>query len=520
LLSILSGILLSIVYPPLDFGVLSFVALIPLLLVLDRSNSLESLLWGYLTGVILAGSFFYPLMAIDRFPVTGYVVIILLCGVFLGAFSVLYSQVISKRIWPPVIVAPALWVAIEFLRANISFLSNPGYLLGYSLHNYPSLIQVASVTSVYGVSFMIVFINGMIAEILLYRSKRENTKSLWTITNKWFFIRIAASFMIFFIILGFGLLELKKDGQKSMPGSKIGLIQINISREESNKQELKTSIMSKYQELTAKAAVDGIDLIVWPESSTPTHFTMDPDMYDQVTELVQSIKVPLVLGSSSRDKSGQRALPGVRLNNSAFLINPDGEIETHYKKIRLVPFWEFLPLEQIFQWPKWLVPDRGYTLPGEKAVIFNIKEHRFGVVICWEVLFPDTFRRFTRKNPDFMLNLSNENVFGWTAAPYKVQAMAVFRAVESRKSLLRCNLTGLTSHIDPWGRETARVTDANGDDLMVQGYLTVGVPIMAEITFYTKYGDVFAYLCIAWSSFMLGYALVLHIRGNPDKEKN
>ena len=115
-----------------------------------------------------------------------------------------------------------------------------------------------------------------------------------------------------------------------------------------------------------------------------------------------------------------------------------------------------------------------------------------------------------------MLNLSNESVFGWTAAPYKVQAMAVFRAIESRKSLLRCNLTGLTSHIDPWGRETAKVTDADGKDLMVQGYLTVDVPIMKGTTFYTRHGDVLAYLCVVWSIFLLFYTLVLSIREKHD----
>ena len=108
-----------------------------------------------------------------------------------------------------------------------------------------------------------------------------------------------------------------------------------------------------------------------------------------------------------------------------------------------------------------------------------------------------------------MVNQFNDSAYGWTSAPHKIHAMTIFRAVENRVSLLRCGLTGMTSHIDPFGRENARVINEDGNDLMVQGFLTVEVPVSGRTTFYAIYGDVFAYLCAAWTIFMLIYVLVI-----------
>lgn len=510
-LSLLSGLLLSVGFPPWDLGPLAFVALVPLLCAVSRSTGVMSFILGYLPGAILAGSFFYPLTEIKGFPISGYLVIALVCGAFYGLFATLYYQITRWTGWPPVIIAPALWVAIEFLRANISFLSNPGFLLGYTQHGFTSLIQIATFTSVYGVSFLIVLINATVAEIFLVLS-RKDFHHLRSPLKPGVYIRAVSVVAILVMVLVFGFMEQNRDAREGDAGVKISLVQPNVSQEINHDREGSEKIMGWYRELTNSSSAVKSDLIVWPESSTPGYFISVPEIRSAVSDLVRETGIPLVLGSSARDKTAVGKTAGIKHSNSAYLVNKEGEIKGTYRKIKLVPFWEYLPLEGSFKWPRWLVPKHGNTIAGKDASIFRIKGNSFGVVICWEVLYPDFFRNFTRQGPDFMLNLSNENVFGWTAAPYKVQAMAVFRAIESRKSLLRCNLTGMTSHIDPYGRETTRVTDENGKDLMVQGVMTAEVPILSKTTFYTRYGDVFAYICVVWSVLMLIYTLILKFR--------
>lgn len=507
-LGMLTGVFLALLFPPWDLAPLAFVALVPLLYAAARSTPAGSFWSGCLAGVIMGGTYFFQLLAIEGFPLPAFIVIALFCGTFYGVFAALYSFIIIRTGWPPVLVAPALWVAVEYLRGHFFFLSNPGYQLGYSLHGWLPVIQIASVTSVYGVSFLIVLVNAAIAEGLPVLTQRWRQKSAARSCPGMLF-RTGLVLAVCLAVLAYGLVELRNGQGKPLRTVKVSLVQANLTPGERGRPELKEAIMDRYEALTRAAAQEDPDLIVWPESATPTHFVSDPVIYDDVNILVRETGVPLVLGSSARDKTVEREVKGVRVNNNAYLVDRRGEITTVYKKVRLVPFWEYLPLEGRIKWPRWLVPEHGFTIPGKEANTFKVEGHRFGVVICWEVFFPELFRRFTRKDMDFMLNLSNESVFGPNVTPYKIQPMAVFRAVESRMSLLRCALTGMTSHIDPFGREIDRVTDGNGNDLMVRGFITARVPILNRTTFYTKNGDLFAFLCIGWSFLLIIFSMVL-----------
>jgi apolipoprotein N-acyltransferase len=183
--------------------------------------------------------------------------------------------------------------------------------------------------------------------------------------------------------------------------------------------------------------------------------------------------------------------------NCAFLIDEEGNIIDSYTKLRLLPFGEYLPVADSFSWPKWLVPAYGSFISGTTPTVFDTGHGKFGVVICWENLFPDLFRTFVQRGSDFMVNLTNEAWFKRTVASELFLTMSVFRAVENGVSLVRCANTGISSVIDPFGRIMDRIRDDQGNDIMVEGTLTAGVPAPKGQTFYTRNGDVFAVICAA-----------------------
>jgi apolipoprotein N-acyltransferase len=173
-----------------------------------------------------------------------------------------------------------------------------------------------------------------------------------------------------------------------------------------------------------------------------------------------------------------------------------------HHKIRLLPFAEHLPYRDVFPWPARLVAKAGPYIPGEEYTLLPLQGRRFGVLICWESIFPDLVRRFVKGGADFMVNIANEAWFGKTAAPYQFVAMNVFRAVENRITIVRSANTGISCFIDPYGRILGRVTN-HGTDIFVEGYHTQEIPLLHQHTFYTHYGDIFVYLNIVTAISML-----------------
>jgi apolipoprotein N-acyltransferase len=199
----------------------------------------------------------------------------------------------------------------------------------------------------------------------------------------------------------------------------------------------------------------------------------------------------------------------MKSGNTALFFSPEGKILGQYLKIHLVPFGEYIPLEGIIDWPHFIVPSEKklHEAPGKEYTLFDLKKAKFGVVICWEHVFPDLFRTFVKNGADFMLNITNEGWFGDTAAPHQMLAISIFRAVENRRAIARAANTGVSCFIDPHGRIASRVQDNQKKDTFVEGYLTGEIPISDHKTFYTEHGEVFTYFCIAIASLMVAIAL-------------
>jgi apolipoprotein N-acyltransferase len=227
------------------------------------------------------------------------------------------------------------------------------------------------------------------------------------------------------------------------------------------------------------------------------------------SKLILDIQVPLLVGGDQHPRYGTREFRREKRLNNAFLLLPHGGIKQSYSKMHLLPFGEYLPYRDIFPWPSRLTSVTGRTnfLPGTEYTIFDLGEARFAAPICWESLFPEQVRQFVHRGAEFIVNITNEGWFGDTAAPHQFWMMNVFRAVENRVSVVRAANTGVSGFIDPYGRILGKVEE-QGKDSFVAGCLTKTVPLPQASTFYTLYGDVWAYGNLAVTVLFLFVAIV------------
>ncbi len=250
------------------------------------------------------------------------------------------------------------------------------------------------------------------------------------------------------------------------------------------------------------------DIIIWPETATPRSIGENYGIYRQVKQIAKKSGAPLLLGSSERQKYGEKDVANSsnrKYLNSAFLIRSKRvkEKDQRYDKIRLLPFGEYLPLKGTVPWSWINVPNIGNFMPGKEFTVFECPNFRFGVTICWENIFPELVRNFVKNGGQFIVNITNEARFGQTAAPYQFLSMSIMRAVENRVFVVRCANTGISCFIDPCGRVIDRVKDKNGHDIFVQGVLTGSIIPSSQKSFYTRYGNWLVWLSMIYSMTLL-----------------
>jgi apolipoprotein N-acyltransferase len=232
--------------------------------------------------------------------------------------------------------------------------------------------------------------------------------------------------------------------------------------------------------------------VVWPESSVPFLYDRDARLAAMLQDTVRAHGIYLFFGNDDLETSaaGER-----RIYVGAKLLSPEGRVTARYRKIHLVPFGEYVPLQRLFtfggRFAAKLVQEVSDFSPGSEAVTGDVDGHRVGGFICYEAIFPGLVRRFPAAGAELLVNVTNDAWYGTTSAPYQHLAMAAFRAVENRRYLVRAANTGITAVVDPWGRvlEATRLFD--------RAVLVREVPLVAETTFYTRHGDVFARACAA-----------------------
>ena len=503
LLASASGLLYPLCFPDFDFGPLAWIVLLPLHFAIADAHPRRAFWNGWLAGLIaFVGTMYWVVTAMHlygKMPLLASYAVMILLTTYLGLYVALYALAIVwlRKTLPSVafLGAPCVWVSLELLRTYL--LSGlPWALLGYSQYQWLPIIQIADLTGVYGVSFLVVLVNTALADVglwIVYRFKRPVGLFPWLSPTA---AALGVASTLFYGHAQLNASQAAVSGATAASDSSIsiGLIQPNINQAQKWDTAFRRATLDRYARLTAQA-VQGSALILWPEAATPFLFEQEPLYRLEVMELVRTHNVPLLFGSPAL-----RHFPKGRpyLLNSAYLLSPDGVILGRYDKRHLVPFGEYIPLKPVLFFLDKLVEGIGDFEGGTVSTVLDLSIGagaernvvKFGVVICYEVIFPNLVREFVANGAQFMVTITNDAWFGKSAAAFQHFGMVVLRAVENRVSFARSANTGISGFIGPQGRIL------HATPIFTEEVVTGRIPVGRVRTFYTQQGDVFAYGCV------------------------
>ena len=485
-----SALLLILAFPQTDFWGLAWIGLIPLFFALDGKSFKSAFGTAYLCGLmVFAGTLYWFI----HVTLLGMILLILYLALYYGVFGVLYVFFPRRKFLEQLLLLPSYWIVLEFVRAHA--LSGFGWVsLGYSQYKNLPLIQVADITGVYGISFLIVLVN-----IFLKKWLAEQC------SGKKFFKdregRCAAVLVggALIVVLFYGIFRLNQPPDQKQK-LKIAVIQGNIPQAMKWNETLWPEIMEKHLQLTEAAALLKPDLILWPETAFPEILGETPERFTELKKRVARLKIPLLVGAVTQDVSDT----GPAYYNSAILISPAGETVGQYDKLHLVPFGEYVPLRGYLPILTDIVPIDDFTA-GKTYTVFPASgvrpwkkgEHNFSVLICFEDAVTDIAREFAVQGAGFFVNITNDAWFMDTKAPFMHLQSSVFRAVETRRPIVRAANTGVSCFVDRQGHIHDCVQDSEGKKTFVSGYhVGTMTPESGGLrTVYTNFGDFFTYLC-------------------------
>jgi apolipoprotein N-acyltransferase len=502
LLAILSGVLQILAFPLPNLYPLSWVAVAPLLVAVLRARepldirlpaslsqkllpatALQGFFLGYVSGILwYAGTCYWVYHTMHLYgglSAAAAAGILMLFCLYLGFYEGLFGLTVallaggrpgtSRR---ALFLSPFVWVALELARTRIS--GFPWDLLGTAQVNNISLSRLATFTGVYGVSFEIMLVNtAFAAAFLVGREKR-----------KVILIDAVVAAAVLQLLMLIRPAPLRTDHTALLVQENIPI----LPSDDWTAQYFQSTI-SDLSRLSVAPETEGTpkpDLVVWPESPAP-FYVNDARFRRAIAAVAEKNRAYVVAGSLGED-AGVPAGTG-QAYNSAALMSPQGQWVARYDKIHLVPFGEYVPFKSIFGFAGGLTQAVGEFGRGSSREPLEVDGYKLGVFICYEAVFPDEVRQFARNGGQVFVNISNDGWYGDTGAWAQHLNQARMRAVENDRWLLRDTNTGLTASIDPYGRVVASVPRKQRTALEAPYALVNGT------TFYTRYGDWFAYLC-------------------------
>ena len=504
--AIISGLLLTAAFPKVGLSGLAWFALVPLLIALRGLDPKEAFRVGMIAGLAHYLTLMYWVVFTMRtygyLPWWQCLSLLVLLAAYLALYPGLFAMALTHFCRKPghlVMLAPVFWVALEYVR---SFLLTgfPWGVVGYSQFNRLHIIQISDIFGVYGISFLLVLFNAAVYVMLLFVAQKK-----WRgySVDKWWAL---LAVMLPLILISLGLvygnmrIEAMDDAMGGASSLRVAVVQGNIDQARKWDPAFQIGTTKKYVDLTLSAAASQPDLVVWPESATPFYFEASPKLTRLVTDAVRQAGIHLLVGSPSVQGEPDNHV----YYNSAYMVAPDGRATGRYDKVHLVPFGEYVPLKWLLSFVGKMVAQVGDFSAGEKGRTLSWGEDAppIGVQICFEIIFPGLSRSLVKNGAGVLVNLTNDAWFGKSSAAYQHFSMTVFRAVENRRSLVRCANTGISGFVDPAGRIVAR-TALFEDAVVVQS-----VPALTEITIYTRIGDILPLACLIGLVVMIGRPMI------------
>lgn len=511
----LSSLLQVLIFPLPGLYVLSWVAFAPLIVALLRARPAGALeidgainlqaakpgqafLLAYVSGILwYAGTCYWIYNTMHEYG--GLSVPLALLALFLfclylalyhGLFGLLLSLAVdsgrdNRR---ALVAAPFLWVAVELARTRVT--GFPWNLLGTAQVDNISLSRITTWTGVYGVSFEIMLVNVAVAAAFLVPRKKRRTL-------------LIAALAAAAVLQAGRLVE-----APALPADHAALlVQENISVQANWTRDAFERTLRELTDLSVKRATtwsgvepgltlgisqglkpNNIDLIVWPESPAP-FFASDPLFRNPLSRMARATHTWVVSGAIGSTPAMQGGKSASQIFNSAALVSPSGDWTARYDKVHLVPFGEYLPFPQLFAFAGGLTKEVGEFQSGASRAPLDAGSTRLGVFICYESVFPGEVREFADQGAQVLVNLSNDGWYGDSGAYAQHLNQTRMRAIENGRWILSATNTGVTASIDPYGRTVARLPRKERDALVAPYALT------SVITFYTRHGDWFCWLC-------------------------
>ncbi len=490
--SLISAVLLTLSFPKFGFAFLAPVALAPYFcaLLIRKEGTWKGVFFSaYLLGLIWHVASIWWLSFVSC---TGMLALSAFLALLFAAFILLAVFFAKKGFCPA--LSFALFILFYELTVSYLFTGFPWLLLGMALHKNPLLIQTADIFGMHFISFLLAFTSASIASAASERNVRS-------------FLPLAAVILLWTLSACYGLCRMKElGGEEPLRSLKVSMIQLNLPPELKHDESKDEETLDDYLKATEETASES-ELVIWPETGVPGIYN---DYGNPALKVLQrfrtKVKVPLLCGLTwaEKDQSGE-----IRFFNSASLLDNSAMLprERYYKK-HLVIFGEYVPLERYLPFLKLLTPIPSSYTPGVLSHVLDLKREdgtvfKLGALICFEDVFPESAREAVREGAEILVNLTNDGWFFDSPGPYQHAALSVFRAVETRRELLRSSNTGITVLIDRLGREKALLS-SEGKSVMVSGELICRADVFSpRETIYAKYGDLGLFVT-AFLTFLIG----------------
>jgi len=434
-------------------------------------------------------------------------ILVLFC-LYLGLYHLLFGVLIvtiRRRFGRAIALAavPFAWVTVELARARITGL--PWDLLGVSQIDNLRLTELAPYTGVYGKSFVMAAVNALWLVRIRFDRRRYGQIAIAVVVAGTFFYffsglrqehRVMSSRITARATLVQQNLEVGAEAAPRESPARLLAEFTRLSLQPGSREYLGMPEVAKTPLLEFPPAKDAeTDLIVWPESPAPFE-ERDAQFRQAMSALATQAKAPVIAGNVGIDRN-EESPRGYSMYNSASFITPEGAFAGRYDKMHLVPFGEYVPFAKLFFFAKSLLNEVGTFDRGRERLVFRYGGHRYGVFICYESVFADEVRQFTKAGAQVLINISNDGWYGDTGAPWQHLNMVRMRAIENHRWVLRATNTGVTASIAPDGR----VMEAAPRH--VRTSLRVGFGYESGLTFYAAHGDLFAYACALATAAML-----------------
>ena len=542
----LAGVCLALAFPKANVAGLAWVAPALFVTVALGTSGWQTFRIGYVAGLAhyLTSLSWLLHIPVHGYPILGWIALSAFLALFPAAWVWLSLKAQSsdnsdgsdgntwtkRAVWA--LTGAASWVALDILLARVLG-GFPWNFLGASQYQLLPLIQIASGTGVYGVTFLVVWTSLALFNAVVAIIRQPTNRHAWLGE-----IILPATALA--VVFALGMRTLREPAEIS-GALRVTMIQPSIpqtmiwdARENSNR-------FRQLIEQTTCALTNPTELVIWPEAAVPGVLRFDEVTQLTVTNLARSNGVWLILGSDDAAlRPGGKTEEDVDYFNASFLVSPSGEVVAGYRKRHLVMFGEFIPFTRWLPFVKWFTPITAGFTPGTRVVPFRLERRsptrraddsdsqpagpeagapiKTATLICFEDVFPHLVREYVESDTDFLVNLTNDGWFGESSAQWQHAASAVFRAVENGVPLLRCCNNGLTCWVDERGRIREVLDDANGG-VYGPGVLGVRLPLRSAEsrtppTFYNRHGDWFGWGCVGLTVLMLA----VQARRGPGRE--